>query len=74
MIGNARILAVLRVPPTDLEDRIRELCAKAVASDDHDVQSVISELRSAMREHIQKVRRIAAQQFAGGKSNPTPEE
>ncbi len=73
MIGNARILAVLRVPPTDLEDRIRELCARAIAGD-HNFQSVISELRSAMREHIQKVRRIAAQQFAGGKSNPTPEE
>jgi hypothetical protein len=53
------------VSPTDLEDRIRELCAKAVASDDHDFQSVIWELRSAMREHIGRVRKMAVQQLAG---------
>jgi hypothetical protein len=54
----------LRVLSTDLEDRIRELCAKAVASDDTDFQSVTSELRSAMREHIERVRKMAVQQLA----------
>jgi hypothetical protein len=49
------------VPSNRLEDRIRELCAQAIASDETDFQGVISELRSAMREHIEKVRKMALQ-------------
>ena len=48
-----------------LEDRIRELCSKAVASDDSEFASVMSELRSAMREHIDKIRTLAVRQVAG---------
>lgn len=54
-------VGVLRVPSNRLEDRIRELCAQAIASDETDFQGVISELRSAMREHIEKVRKMALQ-------------
>ena len=55
-----------RVPSTRLEDRIRELCAQAVASDETNFQSIISELRSAMREQIERVRKMAIQQLARG--------
>ena len=47
------------------EDRIRELCAKAVTSDDPEFTSVMSELRSAMREHIENIRTLAVRQLAG---------
>ena len=52
-------------PTGRLEDRIRELCSKAVASDDSEFASVMSELRSAMREHIDKIRTLAVRQVAG---------
>jgi len=47
-----------------LEDRIRELCAKAVSSDEAELRIVMSELRSAMREHIEKMRTLAVRQLA----------
>jgi len=53
------------VPYRRLEDRIRELCSKAVSSDDSEFPSVMSELRSAMREHIEKIRTLAVRQLAG---------
>ena len=51
-------VGIFRVP-SPLEDRIRELCAKAITSGD---PSVLSELRSAMREHIQRIRTLAVRQ------------
>jgi hypothetical protein len=53
------------VPSRRLEDRIRELCAKAVSSDEAEFTTVMSELRSAMREHIEKIRTLAVRQLAG---------
>jgi hypothetical protein len=44
------LLWLWRAPSTRLQDRIRELSAQAVASGETDFQSIISELRSAMRE------------------------
>jgi hypothetical protein len=53
------------VPDRRLEDRIRELCNKAVTSDDTEFARVMTELRSAMREQIQKIRTLAVRQLAG---------
>jgi hypothetical protein len=50
--------------PSPLDDRIRELCAKAVSSDDSELSSVMSELRSAMREHIEEIRTLAVRRLA----------
>lgn len=47
-----------------LDDRIRELCSQVAASDDTNFAGVLSELRSAMREHIQHLRKMAVQQLA----------
>ena len=47
------------------EDRIRELCAKAITSDDSEFTTVMSELRSAMREHIEQIRTLAVRRLAG---------
>ena len=41
-----------------LDDRIRELCAKAVrCQDSAELQRVLAELRAAMREHTERLRR-----------------
>jgi hypothetical protein len=40
-----------------LEDRIRDLCAKAVASSDSlELTSVVEELRAALHEHAERLR------------------
>ena len=44
-----------------LEDRINDLMAKAIATTDPDeLETVISNLREALSEHIHKVRKMAA--------------
>jgi len=43
-----------------LEDRIRELCAKAVKKQDPaELNKVLEELRAALREHTQRLRHSA---------------
>jgi len=44
----------------DLDRRIRELCAKAVAADESELTAVLSQLRSALQEHILLMRGMAA--------------
>ena len=55
------------MPFRPLDDRIRELCHRAVVADDVEFASVLAELRGAMREHIQHMRRMAIQQLAAEK-------
>jgi hypothetical protein len=44
-----------------LEDRISELCARAVATPDPaEFDSVIQQLRKALREHAKRLRQLAA--------------
>lgn len=44
-----------------LEDRIRALCQELVESDEEEFESVAEELRSALKEHIERLRiRLAA--------------
>jgi hypothetical protein len=48
-----------------LEDKIRLLCAKAVAAKEHaDVREIISDLQASLREHAQRVRRFALSALA----------
>ena len=47
-----------------LEDRIRELCTKAVATDDSaDFSEVMQQLREALREHSNRLRELAARKL-----------
>ena len=41
-----------------LEDRIRELCAKAVAmrNTDPELKPTLNQLRAAIKEHVRKIR------------------
>lgn len=49
-----------RVPSRRLEDRIRELCCKALSAQDSELEAVFSELKSALREHTQRLRKLLA--------------
>ena len=43
-----------------LEDRIRELCATAVTAEEPELEIILSQLQSALREHTERLRRLAA--------------
>lgn len=43
-----------------LEDRIRSLCAKVVSVGDKELAPAISDLQSALREHTDRIRKLAA--------------
>jgi hypothetical protein len=53
------------VPSRRLEDRIRELCAQAVASGDADFSEVLAQLRSAMHQHIEEMRKMVVEHMEG---------
>jgi hypothetical protein len=44
-------------PRMMMEDKIRQLCARAVAAGDDDFKDAISELQAALREHTQDLRK-----------------
>lgn len=43
-----------------LEDRIRDLCARAVSAQDSELEAILSALQSALREHNDRLRKLAA--------------
>ncbi len=51
-----------------LEDRIRELCSRALAAEEPELEPILSELRAALREHARLVRQMAAQALNRGSS------
>jgi uncharacterized protein (DUF2267 family) len=49
------------------EDQIRALVAKAIeTSDPHELETVITELRAALKEHIHKTKAMAVSSWASG--------
>jgi hypothetical protein len=49
------------MPLRRLEDRIRHLCAKAVSvQESDDLSAILTELKSALQEHTQRLRALAA--------------
>jgi len=52
------------VPSRRLEDRIRELCTKAVAAPGSaDFNEVMQQLRAALHEHANRLRQLAARKL-----------
>jgi hypothetical protein len=51
------------VPSRRLEEQIRELCILATASKTTNFAEVLAELRSALHEHAEQLRRLARQQL-----------
>jgi len=47
--------------PRRLEDRIKDLCAKAIASpDSRESNDIFKELEDALHEHNERIRKLAA--------------
>ena len=53
------------MPGRRLEDRIRELCAKAATASDDETVGVLQELRHALHEHARNLRAMAAEKLTG---------
>ena len=49
--------------PLFLQERIRELCAKALRASDPECQEVFRELRKLLHEHSQTLRKLAAEKL-----------
>ena len=54
------------MPSRRLEDRIRDLCAKAATASDDETLEVLQELRRALHEHARQLRAMAAEKLTGG--------
>jgi len=52
------------VPSRRLDDHIRELCGKVIASRTTDYKPAIEELKAALREHTRRLRKLAAEQMS----------
>ena len=46
-----------------LEDRVRELCARAVTAQDSELEPIFSALQLSLREHNDRLRKLAAAQL-----------
>jgi hypothetical protein len=62
-----RTVALFPVP-SRLDDRIRELCAKALTAKDPELQRILGELQDSLHEHSERLRRLAAEKL--GKREP----
>lgn len=49
--------------PLFLQERIRELCAKALRSSDLECQEALRELRKLLHEHSETLRKLAAEKL-----------
>ena len=56
-----------------LEDRIRILCSRALTAADHELAPILAELQAALREHSERLRRIAILKLTGIKGEMPPE-
>ena len=51
-------------PRRRLDDRIRDLCSRLVQTDDGQFQQLLHELKGALREHNNRLRKLAAAKLA----------
>jgi hypothetical protein len=56
-----------------LEDRIRELCAKAVVARLDELEPIFSELKSALQENTERLRKTAVAKLVRAESGYPPE-
>jgi hypothetical protein len=57
-----------------LEDRIRELCANTITARTGDeLESVLIRLKSALHEHTERIRKVAADKLLNGGNGAAPE-
>jgi hypothetical protein len=51
------------VRPRPLEERIRQLCEKAIDADTKDFNAVLTELQAALSEHTERMRTMALEKL-----------
>ena len=51
------------MPSYPLEDRIRELCQKAIDTDTEDFNAVLAELQAALSKHTEGLRKMALEKL-----------
>jgi hypothetical protein len=56
------------MPSRRLDDRIRQLCYEVISAGDDELETLIEDLKSALREHNARLRKLAAAKLA----NPFP--
>lgn len=61
------------MPYRRLEDRIRELCAKALMAQDAEMEAIFVALQFALREHAERLRKLAATNLTSAERNQQPE-
>ncbi|PYX70086.1 MAG: hypothetical protein DMG78_19950 [Acidobacteria bacterium] len=64
MVPDQNPVALYRVPSRRIDDRIRDLCAKVARSDGNDYEPTLSELKAALREHTDGLRKMAVESLA----------
>jgi hypothetical protein len=57
-----------------MDDKIQQLCARAVAAGNDDFKDAISELEAALREHTQDLRKTWIEQLGGRNDLTHPTE
>ena len=57
------------VPARRLDDRIRYLCAKVVDASEDELFSTVADLQAGLREHSDRVRRLAGRKLTAVWSN-----
>jgi hypothetical protein len=65
--------SLTEVPSRRLEDRIRELCHKAVTANDPELADVISELQSCLRDHAERLRQMMILKLSNRRVDHPPE-
>ena len=61
------------VPARRLEDRIRELCRKALTANKSELREVLSDLRLALHEHTERLRKVAIMKLTSTRKQPPDE-
>lgn len=57
------------MPSRRLEDRVRQLCAKAITARGPELERTLEELQAALHEHIGKMRKMTAEKLLGKKED-----
>ena len=56
---------------TEIDERVRTLCAKAAHARESEAQEILAELRQALKEHARFVRMMAGQTLTRLKKEPS---
>jgi hypothetical protein len=56
-------LAIVSSPSRRLDDRIRELCSQALIASNSELDTILSNLRSALRDHAARLRKLAVKKL-----------